>query len=107
MIPGNKNCAIRNIHWLESANAAPASGASKQETNCLYQASGEPRRLLTTGLNGVVIEWDLLCHGIKAKLNVNAGIWSSKLVGKTMFLACEDGSVKTLRVKKESIELAR
>lgn len=56
-IPGNKNCAIRNIHWLEK----PATASSSQvDTNPLYVA-GQERRLITTGLNGVVIEWDL--HG--------------------------------------------
>ena len=44
---------------------------------------------------------------MKAKLSVNVAIWCSKLVGKNLYLACEDGSIKTLRVKKESIEHSR
>lgn len=29
------------------------------------------------------------------------------MVGKNLYLACEDGSIKTIRVRKDSIELAR
>ena len=54
-----------------------------------------------------MIEWDLRLHTCKAKLSVNSAIWSSKLIGKTLYIACEDGSIKTLRVRKDSIELAR
>ena len=104
VIPGNQNCAIRNIHWLEKAPVR--ANAALEEDNPLY-VGGEPRRLLTTGLNGVVIEWDLLTHCAKAKNSVNAAIWCSKIVGKNLYVACEDGSIKTLKVKKESIELAR
>ena len=44
---------------------------------------------------------------MRSKHSVNAAIWCSQLVGKNLYLACEDGSIKMLRVKKESIELAR
>ena len=77
------------------------------ETNPLYTADGQERRLLTTGLNGVVIEWDLLSHGVRTKHSVNAAIWCSKLINKNLYLACEDGSIKSLRVRKDSIELTR
>lgn len=29
------------------------------------------------------------------------------MIGKNLYVACEDGSIKQLRVKKDSIELAR
>ena len=57
VIPGNKNCAVRNIHWLEQSESLAAD-----KTNPLYLANGKARRLITTGLNGVVIEWDLCSH---------------------------------------------
>ena len=104
MIPGNQNCSIRNIHWLEPASAATMS--RQDEKNPLYSA-GLPRRLITTGLNGVVIEWDLLSQTAKTKSSLNAAIWCSKLVGKFLYVACEDGSIKQLKVKKDSIELTR
>ena len=53
VIPGNKNCEIRNIHWYEKSGKD-----SVPDSNPLYRC-GQPRRLLTTGLNGVIIEWDL------------------------------------------------
>ena len=81
--------------------------SGRNDTNPLYHNDGQARRLITTGLNGVVIEWDLLSHGVKAKHSVNAAIWCSKLINKNLYLACEDGTIKLLKVKKESIELAR
>lgn len=104
VIPGNQNCSIRNIHWLEKAAAQPDSHI--EDENPLY-AGREPKRLITTGLNGVIIEWDLLTQCAKSKNSLNAAIWCSKLVGKNLYVACEDGSIKQLRIKKESIELAR
>ena len=104
VIPGNKNCPIRNIHWLESR---PARGQEvKSDDNPLY-CNGEARRLITTGLNGVVIEWDMLTKGVKAKHTVHAAIWHSELRGKILYLACEDGSIKLVKVKKEKIELLK
>ena len=105
VIPGNKNCAIRNIHWLEKQS--DSTRQKQRETNPLYTDSGEERRLITTSLSGVVIEWDLLSQGVRTKHTVNAAIWNSKLVDKNLYLACEDGSIKTLRVRKDSIELTR
>jgi len=104
VIPGNKNCAIRRIHWVEKH---PTASSDRKEANPLFSRQGEARRLVTTGLNGVVLEWDLLTHQAKVKLSVNTAIWDSKVVGKNLYLACEDGSIKTVRVKKDSIELTR
>ena len=101
VIPGNKLCAIRNVHWLEKSAASSGS-----EGNPLM-VGGQSRRLITTGLNGVVIEWDLLTQEAKTKHSVNAAIWCSKIVGKNLYLACEDGTIKLLKVKKDNIELAR
>ena len=53
VIPGNKNCEVRNIHWLEKSREEEIP-----DDNPLY-SGGEPRRLITTGLNGLIIEWNL------------------------------------------------
>ena len=42
-----------------------------------------------------------------AKSNANAAIWHSEMRGKHLYLACEDGSIKKLKVKKERIELMK
>jgi hypothetical protein len=59
-ISGNKNCDIRNMHWLE----IDASGNSSLDENSLYYKTkdnkSKKRRLITTGLNGMIIEWDLV-----------------------------------------------
>jgi len=49
----------------------------------------------------------LLTKSIRARFSAQAAIWNSKLVGKTLYLACEDGSIKLVKVKKEKIELQR
>ena len=63
--------------------------------------------MISTGLNGVVIEWDLINKSIKQKNTVHAPIWDSILIGKILYLACEDGSIRMLKVKKENIELQK
>lgn len=107
VIPGNKNCDIRNIHWVEPK-------AKKGQTdNPLYYKSNEKgkeqrkRRLITTGLNGLVIEWDLLTMKPRAKYASHSGIWDSKMHGKYLYLACEDGTIKVVKVKKARIELVK
>jgi hypothetical protein len=63
LIPGHQSCDIRNIHWLEPA----ATTKQGEESNPLYYKTTGPRgvehykkrRLITTGLNGLVIEWNL------------------------------------------------
>lgn len=63
--------------------------------------------MLTTGLNGYLLEWNILDGTVKTKFNANAAIWNSQLVGKHMYLACEDGSIKIVKVKKDSFVLLR
>ena len=110
LIPGNKNCPIRNVHWLEQyiQPTTNTSTGSTGSSNVLFykDVNGveQPRRLVTTGLNGMVVEWDLLTKGVKAKHSLSVAIWNSQLLGKQLFLACEDGSVKIVSCKKEKIE---
>lgn len=62
VIPGNTNCPIRNVHWLE------APSKQKAGENPLYSA-GKKRRLFTTGVNGAIIEWDILSGDIKSRFS--------------------------------------
>ena len=43
----------------------------------------------------------------KSKYTCNSAIWDSKMHGKYIYLACEDGTVKILKVKKSKIEFVR
>jgi WD40 repeat protein len=43
----------------------------------------------------------------KAKYNAHAAIWDSKMHGKYIYLAAEDGSIKILKVKKTKIDFVR
>jgi hypothetical protein len=54
-----------------------------------------------------VIEWNLLDGTMKSKFNANAAIWDSQLIGKHLYLACEDGSVKIVKIKKDSVTLLK
>ena len=55
----------------------------------------------------MVIEWNLQTMKPKSKLNCNCAIWQSVMVGKFMYIACEDGSIRVLKVKKNKIELVK
>lgn len=75
-----------------------------------YQAQDKKfhkRRLITTGLNGLVIEWDLRTNKPRSKYSCNSAIWDSKVCGKYIYLACEDGTIKILKIKKNKIEYIR
>ena len=98
-IPGHKNVDIRSIHWLEPGY----SREGVRPKNHLYysrEKNGKQvekkRRLVTTGLNGMVIEWDLGQQKPLSRLNCQCGIWQSVMVGKFMYVACEDGSIRVI-----------
>ena len=58
-------------------------------------------------MNGLVIEWDLKTNKPRSKYVCNSAIWDSKMFGKYIYLACEDGTVKILKVKKNKIDYIR
>ena len=96
------------MHWLEpgavegdAENLMYYNRLKAKKTLC------KKRRLVTSGLNGMVIEWDLLTMQPKSKLNCHCAIWQSVMVGKFIYLACEDGSIRIVKVKKNKIELVR
>lgn len=68
---------------------------------------GQPRRLISTGLNGTILEWDLVTRQVSSILTTHSSIWDSRLVGKLLYLACEDGSIRIAKVKKGKIEHVR
>ena len=68
VIPGNKNCDIRRIHWLEN-NFAQKHENNDENLLCYTNKQNKlkKRRLLTTGLNGNVIEWSIFDKKTKSK----------------------------------------
>lgn len=61
-IPGHKNVDIRTIHWLENEFVK----GKEKDSNILYYPRSKngklmqkKRRIVTTGLNGMVMEWDI------------------------------------------------
>lgn len=61
IVPGNKNADIRRLHWVE-----PKAADEIEDANLFYytrsknsRLESKKRRLVSTGLNGMVIEWDL------------------------------------------------
>ena len=113
MIAGHKNVDVRNIHWIEPDAVFDKSFGS--ESNILYYArqkskklQQKKRRLITTGLNGLIIEWDLLNCKPLQKCSVHGGpVWQSKVLGKFAVMGCEDGSIKIAKVKKNKIEVVK
>jgi U3 small nucleolar RNA-associated protein 4 len=98
------------LHWLEPEAAVFDAKAAKDTNPFYYRTQSgtfKKRRLISTGLNGQVIEWNLQTQAPRAKYNAHAAIWDSKMHGKFIYLAAEDGSVKILKVKKTKIELVR
>ena len=100
VIPGDTSYAVRNLHWVEK-NALV--GNSNNPLKC----GEEGRRLVSTGLNGVVVEWDIANRCIRNRLTVNVPIWHSEVRGKNLYMACEDGSIRIAKIKKDSIVLIR
>jgi len=113
VIPGHKNVDIRNITWIEKDLVK--GGKQKQLVNPFYhrvikngKVIEKKRRLVTTSLNGLVVEWDLLTGGFKSKTALGGGaIWCSRFDGKFGYLACEDGAIRVIKVKKKRIELVK
>lgn len=114
VIPGNKNCDIRGLHWLEPKINGANQRKEGNDPNLFYfrrtkdgKVESKKRRLVTTGLNGVVIEWDLLTGRPLYRYNCNCAIWNSVLVGKFLFVSCHDGSSRLLKLRKQKIELIK
>lgn len=55
----------------------------------------------------MVIEWDIKTGKPKCKYAAHGSIWDSKIVEKFIYLACEDGSLKIVKVRKNKIELVK
>ena len=43
----------------------------------------------------------------KSRFNAHCAIWESVMVGKYVYLACEDGGVRVVKVRKNGIELVK
>jgi WD40 repeat protein len=102
---------LRNVHWLEPEATSSVASDSK---NLMYferakdgKMLQKKRRLVSTSLNGLVVEWNLQTKNIKSKYNCQCAIWDSKMLGKFLYVACEDGSIRILKVKKQKIELVK
>jgi WD40 repeat protein len=111
IIPGNKNADLRNILWVEP-NTVDELKSSNGNLLYYWRTKGKKvlekkRRLVTTGLNGLVIEWDLRTGQPKHSYNAGGAIWDSKVVGKFIYLACEDGSIRIVKMRKRSIDLVK
>lgn len=112
-IPGHKNVDIRNIHWIEPKPHTESNGQDHPQNMLYYRklknekVFEKKRRLVTTGLNGMVIEWDMLSGKAKSIYQAHGAIYDSKVIGKFIYLACEDGSVRVIKVRKNKIELMK
>jgi len=97
LVPGHRNCDLRNLHFVNDCSTA-------SKIHCLYYKNSDgkekKRRILSTGLNGAIIEWDLVEFKPKAKNQVQSPIWHSILRGKEVYLGCEDGQIRIFKARK-------
>ena len=111
VIPGHKNIDVRNILWVEPGGIKKVQSNSLNPLYYAREKNGKvlvkKRRLVTTGLNGMVIEWNLNTCLPKSKYNAHGAVWDSKVQGKFVFLASEDGSIKIVKIKKTKIEIIK
>lgn len=86
VLPGVKNCDVRRIAWYEPDFCPLAPAASnvwtyktgKLSSTSIVSGKTAPRRLITTGLNGAVIDWDLVSLQPRKIIHTgDVGIWDS------------------------------
>ena len=106
-IPGIKSSGIRNIIWYE-----PDFITFSKPTNnpFLYNSSSGdvcPRRLITTGLNGAVIERDFITNQPRKIIDLgDVAIWDCAKHNDQLYLACDDGAIRIISLESFS-ELKR
>jgi len=65
-------------------------------------------RIFTISLNGYLIEWSLLSQRQKDFYqNPGGSLWDYDLKNKFVLLACDDGSPRVVKIKKNSIFLEK
>ncbi len=65
-------------------------------------------RVFTVGLNGYLIEWDLITLRQKHYYhNPGGSLWDVDVNDKLALLACDDGSPRVTKIKKNSIFLQK
>ena len=103
MLPGHSELEIRSILWIE-----PDEVSSTIPENPFYlttESKEKKRRLVTVSLSGHVIEWDLVHRSMLHTYQSPGGpIFSAVADHKNLFLACADGSVHAVRLKKRGFE---
>jgi hypothetical protein len=72
LLEGIKNCDIRNLHWVLDWDT---DSTSSQEENYFYYlpekgGKEKKRRIVSTGLNGAIVEWDLVSRQPRSKYQV-------------------------------------
>jgi WD40 repeat protein len=96
--PGVKANNVRNLHWVEPefrnfVSENPLGYLSKTGKQC-------QRRLFSTGLNGTVLEWNFSSLTYETKVEIGSPIWDSCLYEDSLFLACQDGSIREYSIEE-------
>ena len=103
MVPGHSELEIRSIMWVE-----PEDCTNAVPENPFYMTTEKKekkRRLVAVSLSGNVVEWDLVNRTIQhSYMSPGGPIFSAKVKHKSIYLACADGSVHCVRLKKRGFE---
>lgn len=90
-IPGMKSLQTRRVFLLLKSKSKASDGLVRQI------------RLFTSGLNGYLIEWDLIkLKPLFSYKNPGGCIWDAKQKGKLCLLGTNDGTPKIVKLKSNS-----
>lgn len=113
VIPGGRAMSVECLLWLPQTTPSENSDSEAEDfkanndvTRKKPSHSLPAARLLSAGLDGRVIEWDL--DTLKPKYSITSyggAVWCMSLcpLGKTLLAGCEDGSIKVFSVDDECL----
>ncbi|KAJ3003082.1 U3 small nucleolar RNA-associated protein 4 [Thoreauomyces humboldtii] len=115
MIPGSANSPIESVLWVHQNDVDPAASPDEfdmpEERKAFIGAlHAAAPRLVTAGLDGRIIEWDLISMKPKQIAEVGGGaVWCAALNRQHTRLAIgsEDGHVRVLDVTDGRLEMLR
>lgn len=100
---GHPEMDIRGILWIEPNEIEP--DIPENPYYLATESKEKKRRLVTVSLSGHVVEWDLVHRSMLHTYQSPGGpIFSAVADHKNLFLACADGSMHVVRLKKKGFE---
>ena len=97
--PGIQDLDIRRVHWVEADYRGPVWVGSNPLAYWTTGGGEVMRWVITTGLNGSVIEWDLKTRLPERWVDLGSAVWDSKVKdNEEIVCVCEDGSTRIVNL---------